>query len=358
MSSLLRRQLRKYLPEDFKDHPDLQVFMDAVGKSYENYDEKLSMMQRATAISSEELFLANRELEKEAKRQKNVLLSLERAVESLNVNLETTDPKDKQKTLPVDIEKLAKHVGHLATEITRVTEEKNTLLKDLAAQNDSLNNYVKMVSHDLKSPIRNVHALMSWITEEEKENFSEDSKNNCALVAENLTRMDNLINGILQHATVGDHMENRTNVDIKNLLSEIVATSQVPENINFELANDLPVISIQKYWIEQLFRNLVSNAIAATEDKKPGLISIDFIPDEIYWKFTIRDNGKGIPEKYMTTIFEMFTKLESSSNAAGVGLSLVKKITALFQGDVWLESEPNKGTTFYVTFKKDYHEQA
>ncbi len=358
MSSLLRRQIRKYLPEDFKDHPDLKIFMEAVGKSYDNYDEKLSMMQRATAISSEELFMANRELENEAKRQKNVLLSLERAIASLNVNLEINNTKEEEKPLPVDIEKLAKHVGNLATEITRVTEEKNTLLTDLAAQNEALNNYVKMVSHDLKSPIRNVHALMSWILEEEKEKFSEDSRNNCSLVAENLTRMDNLINGILHHATVGDHMENRTNVDLKNLLLEIINTLQVPENINFELADDLPVIPIQKYWVEELFRNLVMNAITATKDKKEGQISIGFVPDEMYWKFTVKDNGKGIPEKHLNTIFEMFTKLENDSNAAGVGLSLVKKITALFHGDVWLESEYHKGTIFYVTFKKDYYEQA
>ena len=356
MPSLLSRQIRKYLPDGFKGHPELKLFMEAVEKSYENYDEKLSMMQRATSISSEELFSANRELEKEAERQKNVLLSLEEAIVSLNENLEIYDAKDKPKSLPVDIEKLAKHVGNLATEINKVTEEKNMLLLDLEAQNDSLNNYVKMVSHDLKSPIRNVHALMSWILEDEKDKLSEESKDNCSLVCKNLTRMDNLIDGILQHATVGDHKENVTNVDMRDLMQEIIDTFQVPEHINFKLGKNLPVIPIQKHLVEQVFRNLLHNAIKATEDKKQGQITIDFIPDTVYWKFSVADNGKGIAKKHMNIVFDMFTKLENDSSAAGVGLSLVKKITALFQGNVWLVSEHHKGTIFYVTFKRDYNE--
>ncbi len=355
MPSLLRRQLKKFLPENLQNHPELGPFLDAVASSYGNYDEKLSMMQRATAISSEELAEAYEKLNKEAERQKQVEIALKKTVDTLNINLGVIDKLEHNNSLNLSAEKLASHISKLASQIAKVTEEKNTLLLDLESQNDSLNNYVQMVSHDLKSPIRNINALMSWILEEEKIKFSVDSKQNFSMVSENLTRMDNLINGILKHATVGDHMEMKTNIDMQALLENVKASLEIPSNVIIELSPNLPVILIQKYWVEQLFDNLLANAVKATENKKDALISIKYIEDEIFWKFSVSDNGKGIEEKHLSTIFEMFTKLENGSNAAGVGLSLVKKITALFQGTVWLESEVNKGTTFYVTFKKDYH---
>jgi signal transduction histidine kinase len=352
MVPLLKRQLKKYVPEDLSGSPELKSFLDAVARSYEHYEEKLAMMQGATTINSAELSRAYGELMIEAERQKQVETSLKRAVDSLNVNLGVTDKLEYNDNLNIGTEKLARHVTMLASQISSVTEEKNALLKDLESQNEALNNYVQMVSHDLKSPIRNINALISWILEDEKNKFSPDSRKNCSLVSDNLLRMDNLINGILQHATVGDYMETPTNLDLRKLVQGLVNSSSVPSNIAINVDECLPVISIQKYWVEQVFSNLIANAIKATEHIEHGVIAIDFIEDNLFWKFAIRDNGKGIPQKYLVSIFDMFRKLENGTNAAGVGLSLVKKITGLFQGDVWLESEVNTGTTFYITFKK------
>ncbi|MFX0558256.1 sensor histidine kinase [Maribacter sp. CXY002] len=352
MSSLLDRQIRKYLPEHLKDSPEMDQFLEAVGKSYRNYDDKLTMIQRATKISSDELYNANRELEAEAQRQKKVLSSLEEAVKSLNSNLEEGIMKDAE-VLPVDVEKLAFHIKNLASDVTRITDEKSILLKDLEAQNESLNNYIHMVSHDLKTPLRNIHALMSWILEEEKCNFSESSKANCALVGDNLSRMDNLISGILRHATVERETKKRSNVDTSALIGDIINKLEIPEKVNMHINNNLPVIPIQKLWAEQIFINLIENAVTATEHIDNPKIEIDFIEEDEFWKFTVKDNGKGIPEKHRVKIFEMFSKLENGTNAAGVGLALVKKITGLLNGDVWLESKMGEGTTFFITLKKE-----
>lgn len=352
MSSLLDRQIRKFLPEHLKDSAEMAQFLEAVGKSYENYDDKLTMIQRATKISSNELYNANRELEAEAQRQKKVLSSLEEAVKSLNSNLEEGNVKESE-ILPVDVEKLAFHIKNLASDVTRVTDEKSILLKDLEAQNESLNNYIHMVSHDLKTPIRNIHALMSWILEEEKCKFSENSKTNCNLVADNLTKMDNLISGILSHATVEQNTEKRSNIDMQSLLGDIIKKLEIPEKVSLHINNNLPVIPIQKLWAEQIFINLIENAVTATEHIDNPKIEIDFIEDEEFWKFSVKDNGKGIPEKHKVKIFEMFSKLENGSNAAGVGLALVKKITGLLNGNVWLESKTDMGSTFYITLKKE-----
>ncbi len=352
MSSLLDRQIRKYLPEHLKDSQEISQFLEAVSKSYENYDDKLTMIQRATKISSDELYSANRELEAEAQRQKKVLSSLEEAVESLNSNLEESSERNSE-ILPVDVEKLAFHIKNLASDITRITDEKSLLLKDLEAQNESLNNYIHMVSHDLKTPIRNIHALMSWILEEEKCKFSENSMANCKLVGDNLTRMDNLITGILSHATIEQNTEKRSNVNLQSLIGDIIKKMDIPKRINIQINNNLPVIPIQKLWTEQIFENLIENAVTATENSENPKIEIDYIEDEKFWKFSVKDNGKGIPEKHKVKIFEMFSKLENGTNAAGVGLALVKKITGLLKGNVWLESKTDLGTIFYITLRKE-----
>lgn len=353
MGTLLEQQLREYLPTALQDSPQTNAFLAVVARTYAAYEAKLSKMQQETAQGLEERRIAYEALLLEAKKQKQVEQNLKMAVDSLNVNLGVTDKLAHNQNLNIGTEKLARHVTMLASQMARVTREKNALLKDLEAQNEAMNTYIKMVSHDLKSPIRNINALMSWILEEEKTKFSEDSKQYCSSVSDNLLRMDNLINGILQHATVGNHMGSQTKLDLHQLVLEVAHTCKIPSHIALKVAGRLPVISIQKYWIEQVFANLISNAIAATEHREQGIIEIDFIADEAYWKFMVKDNGKGIPQKHLTSIFDMFTKLENGTNAAGVGLSLVKKITALYHGDVWLESKVDEGTTFYVTFKKE-----
>ncbi|WP_339714053.1 HAMP domain-containing sensor histidine kinase [uncultured Kriegella sp.] len=358
MHPLINRQLRKYLPDHLKESPDIQAFLNAVDNSYIDFDEKLSMIQRATSISSEELYLANAKLTKEAERQQQILASLEQAMNSLNSNLDGGDKLKHGETKNFDAEKLARHLSNLAQEVSEITAEKNVLLKSLEVKNESLSNYVQMVSHDLKSPVRNVNALMSWILEEEKSRMSEDSKNNCLLISENLTKMDNLINGILKHASIGAQMEEKKNIDIKMLLGEIKKNSNIPDNVDLQWSDNLPTICLERIWIEQLFTILLTNAIAATEHLSEGLIKIKSEDDDQFWKFSISDNGKGIPERHHKSIFEMFRKLENNPTSAGVGLALAKKIIALYKGHIWLESEENKGTTFYFTLKKNCDGQA
>lgn len=353
MHSLLRRQLRKYISADTQSLPEIEAFLQAVEKSYENYDEKLAMLHRATSISSEELYEANKQLESESARQKNILTSLEKAIGSLTDNLKQEQAFGQNKIDEFNAEHLAEYISNLASQVAQMNEEKDRFLKSLEEQNQALNNYAQVVSHDLKSPIRNINALMSWIMEDEKEKFSNASKENCSLVAQNLEKMDKLISGILNHATLGKTKEQRVSFELKDVLKETVRTIYVPDNIKIVLAENLPKMVFERARLEQMFMNLLTNAISATEKKERGLIKIDYEPDELYWKFIVSDNGKGIPEHYQESIFEMFKKLENEGNGTGIGLALVKKIVVLYDGDIRLKSEEGKGTTFYIKLKKE-----
>ena len=348
MHKLLERQLRKLLPSEIAKAPEMQAFLHAVNRSYRNNDEKLEMMQRSTTLSSAELSNLNTQLFKKIESQKKIFASLSKVVqvmdktqEKLVINHDDVDPI-----------KLAASIEEKMDKILELTTEKNDLLKDLEEQNDSLNNYAHMVSHDLKSPIRNMHTLISWIVEEECHKFSEESKTNCALVSQNLTKVDALIDGILRHATLEKHEEEKTNISIGDLIEEIKNTIFIPDNIQILTKGNLPKVYKDKYKLEHLFRNLLSNAIRATEGVVNGKIIISATDKEEYWEFCVKDTGKGIPLKYQESIFNMFKKLENNTNATGIGLALVKKIVHIYKGEIWLESQLEKGSSFYFTIKK------
>lgn len=352
MHSLLKRQFKKYLPESISGDSSFDDFLEAISKSYEHYDEKLSMLQRATAISSEELYEANRELEKETERQKQVLKSLETALAALRTNFKEQEVPNNIVDKDFDAEKLAKQIRELAQRASEMGIEKDGLLQDLARKNESLNSYAHVVSHDLKSPIRNISALIAWIEEDEKETLSEQSQQNLSLALQNLEKMDKLITGILKHATLGDNNSSNVEFNLGELLNDIQQNIYVPGNVSFKFQANLPKLCFDRYKIEQLFMNLLTNAVKATENKKKGTVRVDFKDEGGHWYFAVADNGKGIPKQHQGDIFEMFNKLDNDSMATGIGLALVKKIVSFYQGNIWVESIEDMGTTFHFTIKK------
>ena len=139
---------------------------------------------------------------------------------------------------------------------------------------------------------------------------------------------------------------------VAGLVEEIGETIFVPDHITIIATQGLPVIHTEKYKLEQLFKNLLTNAITAMEDNKEGVIFISAKETTKFWEFSVKDNGKGIPKNYQASIFDMFKKLENNENATGIGLALVKKIVNSYKGEIWLNSDVGEGTTFFFTIKK------
>ena len=346
MHSLLKRQIKKFLPDDLKAHAELEEFFDSIDKSYSDYDDKLAMIQRATSLSSKELYEANKRLNKETESQRKVLEALSKAVAFMESR---TAPQNGE--LGFDPLRLVENIENQTNKIVEITAEKDSLLRNLEQQNESLNNYAHMVSHDLKSPIRNIHSLVSWVYEDSCDDFKNGCKNSFELIFQNLGKMDSLIDGILKHATIDAVDEKIRDVDLHKLIKEIERTVYVPDNVKIKIKGSLPTLYTGKYRIEQLFKNILTNAIAATEHTKTGLITIEARAQEDKWMFCVADNGKGIAKHLQSGIFDMFKKLENDANATGIGLALVKKIINYYKGDIWLSSEEGVGTTFYFTIK-------
>ena len=348
MNSLLKRQLRKYLSEELKSSEELKTFLAAIDSSYNNFDEQSAMIQRAMSISSDELYSANRKLQEEAKEQKELIDKLKDVINTLKFyNLKEDEKADAVELKSTD---LVDFIDNQTKEIIEMNKQKESLLNELAHQNQELSDYAHMVSHDLKSPLRSIDTLTAWLKEDYKDAFDANGEKTLSLIRTNVEKMDTLINGILEYSTIGKNQIDVYDVNLNNLINNIVSILQVPEKISI-IKTDLPIIRGDKYRLQQLFQNLIGNAIAYN-DKAQGKIEIGFTDKNIFWEFYVKDNGKGIEDVYFEKIFKTFEKLENNGESTGIGLSIVKKIVNLYGGTIWLTSKPNEGTTFYFTLKK------
>lgn len=341
MNSLLKRQIAKHLDTGLNN---IDLFFKAVDNSYENYEEQIAMLQRAMKISSDELYAANQKLREEAESLKDINRNLESILNSMNL--------DASKFSNTDTLKSSEYIKQQAVEIIKINKQREELLINLEKQNQALNEYAHMVSHDLKAPLRSIDTLINWFMEDNAAMMTDENKKSMRTILSNVEKMDLLIKGILVYSSVEkQEVEDRT-IDLNILIDEVVRTIHVPNHITLTVNNTLPKVYGNQYRFNQLFQNLIQNAIKYN-DKSAGTIEIGSTETDTELQFYIKDNGIGIADQYQSKIFEVFSKLHSNDPSSGIGLSIVKKIIDIYRGTIWLESQENTGTTFYFTLPKN-----
>ncbi|MBF0542406.1 MAG: response regulator [Nitrospirae bacterium] len=221
-----------------------------------------------------------------------------------------------------------------------------------SAQKD-LSDFSYVMSHDLKTPLRAIVTLADWIETDYFEK-TEEGKEKLAMLVGRVRRIHDLIEGILKYSSVGQKREEKTPVDINQLISEVITIINPTGAVKITVAENMPTVVCEKSRIEEVFLSLLSNAVKYN-DKPIPLINITYEDDGFFWKFGVRDNGKGIEEKYFKKIFQIFQTLKNKDEleSIGVGLSLAQKIIELHGGRIWVESTINVGTTVYFTLTKE-----
>ncbi|TFW05388.1 PAS domain S-box protein [Oxalobacteraceae bacterium OM1] len=224
------------------------------------------------------------------------------------------------------------------------------LLQEIAAANEELTNFAYVVSHDLKAPLRAIGSLADWLSTDYADKFDAEGKEHMRLLISRVHRMGALIDGILQYSRVGRVKETPVSVDLNRLVRDVVDLLAPPANIAVTIDESLPTIMTEPTRIQQVFQNLVSNAIKYM-DKPEGRIHIGCARDGAYWRFTVSDNGPGIEQRHYERIFQLFQTLapRDKIESTGVGLALVKKIVEMYGGKVTVDSEVGKGTAFGFT---------
>ncbi|MFQ5637330.1 MAG: ATP-binding protein [bacterium] len=246
------------------------------------------------------------------------------------------------------------------TELSAVLLElqtKEKLLHKQAAElrcvNQELKDFAYIVSHDLKAPLRAISSLSEWIVSDYRDKFDEKGREHLELLKGRVKRMHDLIEGILQYSRVGRMQEKKMEVNLDELVPEVIDMLDPPKNIQVDIKNKLPSIQFEKVRIEQVFQNLISNAIKYM-DKERGKIRISSAEENGCWKIFIADNGPGIEKKHQDKIFQMFQTLKARDEyeSTGIGLALVKKIIEMNGGKIFVESELDRGSTFIITIPK------
>ena len=231
--------------------------------------------------------------------------------------------------------------------------QKEHLLNKLEKQNENLNEYAQMVSHDLKSPLRSIYTLITWIKEDNDKEFNVQTKQYLEMIEDKVEKMDYLIQGILTYSKIDSTKLSNELINLNDIVKNIIRIIDIPPNVSVTIANELPTKKADKFRMQQLFQNLISNAVNYN-DKEKGIVTIGCNEDDNNYTFYVADNGPGIDTKYHNKIFKIFESFIEKEKSTGIGLSIVKRIVNNYNGKIWIESELGIGTTFFIKLPKKH----
>ncbi len=237
--------------------------------------------------------------------------------------------------------------------LAKLNQDLHKTVQDLKKSNQELRNFAHITAHDLKSPLRGIGSIADRLIRKHRDQLNDEGKGQLRLLITRVKRMSDFIDGILRYSAIGRVVEEQQQVDVKQLLTEIIAENAIPENFEISIQEQLPPVRHDRLRLKQVFSNLIGNAVKYM-DKPKGLIRIECSDEGDFWKFSVSDNGCGIKEQYFGKIFEIFQTLTSrdKTESTGIGLTIVKKIVELNGGRVWVTSSLGQGSTFYFTMPK------
>jgi len=223
----------------------------------------------------------------------------------------------------------------------------------LEERNRELDQFAYITSHDLKAPLRGIANLSQWIEEDLGESVTDDIRKQLELLRGRVHRMEGLIDGILQYSRAGRVKGTIEPVDVGELLLDVVDLIVPPPGFTIDVAKDMPTIMADRLRLQQVFQNLIGNAIKH-HNRVDGRVAISVQDLGRMYEFAVRDDGPGIAPQYHEKIFVIFQTLAARDKVegTGIGLSLTKKIIESHGGRIWVESAEGAGTTFRFTWPK------
>jgi PAS domain S-box-containing protein len=226
---------------------------------------------------------------------------------------------------------------------------------ELEVKNKELEQFAYLASHDLQEPLRTVSTYMEIFEEDYSNQLDEEGFKYIHAVKNATKRMSTLVRSLLDYSRLGrDRILTPVNCKglIMNVISDLetmIANSQAVIHVG-----EMPNLNLYETEMSQLFQNLITNAIKfQNKNNKPEIeITSKKINDK--WQFSIKDNGIGISPAHFGKIFEIFQRLNNSTEyeGNGIGLANCKKIVELHEGEIWVESTPGKGTIFNFTIPR------
>ncbi len=233
--------------------------------------------------------------------------------------------------------------------------------KELERSNKDLDTFAYVASHDLKSPLRGINQLASWITEDMQDNLPPSVDKHLQLMRSRITRMERLLDDLLSYSRVG-RVENKIGkVNVADTVRDLFALATPPPGFKLVLGDDLPVLTTPVAPFEQVVRNLLANAVKH-HDKHEGTIefSAQYDGEGARYLFSVRDDGPGIPPEFHQRVFNMFQTLKprDEMEGSGMGLAFVKKVVENYGGVVNIESDGVRGALFRFSWPAQWDDHS
>jgi len=257
-------------------------------------------------------------------------------------------------------------------EWNRASKERESLNAELRSKNDELQQVVYVTSHDLRSPLVNIKGFgqeleksmgtlvgllgEATIPEENKHMINilmrDEIPEALGYINSSIEKIESLLNGLLRISRLGTEVIDIQELDMNSLVTKVA------ENFEYRLTNkeirldigELPMCMGDQNKVDQVFSNLLDNAVKYLDPIRPGEIRITGKQDDGRVLFSVSDNGIGIPTEHQEKIFQLFHRIDKISiEGEGLGLTVVRKILERNGGKIWVESEPGAGSTFFVS---------
>jgi PAS domain S-box-containing protein len=263
------------------------------------------------------------------------------------------DEKDQPATIigiVQNIHKQKEFEQELKRQVTLSTEE-------LKRSNDDLLHFANVVSHDLREPVRKIQIFNSLLRNEKRTKFNENATNYLNKIEQSSQRMNNIIEGILAYSTLDKTKQPVESIDLNETVENIKIDLEliIKEKGAIFVSSELPEIEGAQILINQLFYNLIQNALKFSKaDQHPRVIiscSIVNRNGNDSAQIAIRDNGIGLDTAFVEKIFTAFERLHSKDQyeGNGLGLALCRKITERHRGTITAAGEKDNGAEFTIT---------
>lgn len=242
-------------------------------------------------------------------------------------------------------------LGTNLTPYRRAIEQVSRYAKALEKSNEALEQFAYITSHDLKEPLRSISGFSALIYKRINQSLDAETHEYFDYIKNGVNRMDALIESILQVSRYGGENKNKGAIHLKQLIESVTQALQLyieQRNAIIECKADV-ILEVDHQQMEVVFQNLIENGVRYNRQKKPR-ITIDVKKNDKGITISVKDNGIGIAKPYHKKVFTMFTRLHNWSefDGTGIGLSICKRVVEDTGGNIWIDSEEGKGTTFYI----------
>ena len=236
--------------------------------------------------------------------------------------------------------------------VTRDITERVRWEEELKRSNQELEQFAYVASHDLQEPLRMVSSYTQLLAKHYQDKLDSTANEFISFAVDGATRMQRLINDLLAYSRLGTHGAPFESIDLETVFDETVSNLQIAidESGSVVTHDLLPTVIADKVQIGRLFQNLIGNAIKFRNESPPQ-VHISAKQNGEQWVFSVCDNGIGLAPEFAKRIFVIFQRLHTREeySGTGVGLAICKKIVERHGGRIWVESQPEKGATFYFT---------